>query len=94
MQRLHVLLLLRAWRHEAHRWLLQRDRNCLGVVVIVLLPFHEGLNKLRADDLGGMTGSFELTMPMIRATAGFNANSTKRELSDERQELCSPQPLR
>ena len=44
-----VHLLWRLDRHEAHRRSLNGFRNCLGVAVVVLVPFEERLHVLCWD---------------------------------------------
>ena len=46
MQRLQIELFFRFGGHEPHGWPLHGFRRGLGVAVIVLVPFQEGLHIL------------------------------------------------
>ena len=63
-----------------------RDRfaDCLGINGIILVPLHVGLYIGRRHQPHGMTKSLELSRPMMRRGAGFDADQKRRKLLKER----------
>ena len=64
----------------------------LGVVAIILLPAHERLHVLRADDLHLMPEGLELACPIKDSRAGFDNHRTPVDLCKDLQKLITHDP--
>src|SRR4051812_27886828 len=66
----------------------------LGIVVVVLLALHEGIDVNRRDDPRLVPQSADTWLTKMRAQAGFHANDARRELLEGVFETQSPDLLR
>jgi len=80
MQRLKIELLCALDRHESHGRPLHRLRDGLGVAVVVLLPFAEGLHVLCRDQPNVMTKGRESATDVVCSGAGFDSHQTRLEV--------------
>lgn len=72
VEALDVLLDDRFLRHEAHMRLLNGNADCLGIVAVILLAFHEGLHILRSEDLDRVTLGLKMPLPVKGTRASFD----------------------
>jgi hypothetical protein len=81
MQRLKIELLRALDRHKSHGRSLHCLCNGLGVAIVVLLPFAEGLYVLSWDQPNVMTKGRESTTNVVCTGAGFDPHETWLEVS-------------
>ena len=83
MQRQAALLFWRFGRDEPH----VRPSDCLtdrfGVDSIVLMPLHVGLHIGRRHQPHSVAKRLEFARPMVRRSAGFDTDQTRRQLLEE-----------
>src|ERR1700759_3952106 len=87
MEGLDVLLFDRLLWDEWDVGMPCRGAYRLGVVAVVLLPAHEGLHILRADDFYLMAERLELPCPAEGSGAGLNHNRASINLRDNLQKF-------
>ena len=92
MQGLNVLLLDALSRDERDVWLACRGADRFRVIAVVLLPPHERLDILRADQLDLMPERLELARPIECARAGFDDHRARSDLRHGRQKLIPHHP--
>lgn len=68
------------------------DADGLSVVPVVLLPTHEGLHILRADNLHLMPEGFKLPLPIESPRTGFKNHRAWIDLGDDLDKLISHHP--
>ena len=78
MAGLQIELVLALLLDHPEVWSQRRFGDGLGVVVVVLLSFHEGLDVDRRDDPRLVTKSPQCPTDKMRAQAGFHANDARR----------------
>src|ERR1700730_8707660 len=89
MQGLDILLLDRLLRHQRDMQLARGRADRFGIVAVVLLPTHERLDVLRADDLHLMSERFELALPVEGAGARFDSNGATADLCQNVAQLIA-----
>src|SRR5690606_36098829 len=71
-----------------------RSRNCftdrLRISAVVLVAFYVRFHILGRNNSDGMPQLFELSRPMVRTSARFNAYNTAGKLSEAFQQLVAP----
>jgi hypothetical protein len=72
--------------------LARRRANRLSVIAVVLLPAHERLHILGANDLHLMPKRFELTRPVECSRAGFDDHCAWIDLRQNREKLIAHHP--
>lgn len=77
--------------HEAHRRPGHGLADRLGVGGIVLLPLHIWLHIARRYELHLVAQRAELTGPIVRRSASFDADQARRQLGKKRQDLRPPE---
>jgi hypothetical protein len=93
MEGLDVLLFdCLAW-NESHLRLLYSDADGFCVIAVVLLGFHEWLHVLGADHLHLVAKTFELSLPVESASAGFDADQARWELRDRGEQIVTAHPF-
>src|SRR6202521_141732 len=91
MEHQATLLLARLGCDEAHVCPGDRFADCLGVSGIVLLPLDVGLHVGRWHQAHPMPKRLELARPMMRRCTGLDANETRRQLLEKRQNVAALQ---
>jgi hypothetical protein len=86
-------LLRRFYRYEAHRWTPNRLADRLGIGHVVLVAFHISFHIVGWHQASFMAKRNQLTSPMVRRRAGFEADKARRNLGKEREDLAASQPL-
>ena len=89
MERLNILLLNGLLRNKGNVRLSSSGADRLGVVAVVLLPTHERLHILRADDLHVMPERLELPSPVECACAGLKHNCALVDLRSHFKKLIA-----
>jgi len=70
------LLLDRLYRHEAHRWTLDRLADRLSISRVVLVALDVGLHVLRWHEPHFMAQPGQLAGPVVCCRASFHADQT------------------
>ena len=91
MQHQHRLLLLRLDFNKAHGRARHRLTDRLRVRRIVLVPLHVRLHIPGRHQPDFMSKLRDLPRPVMRGSAGFNADKARSLLLKERQYLAAPQ---
>jgi len=90
MTRLQVELVLGLLLDEAQVRAQRCFGDCLGIVVVVLLPLYEGLDVDRRDDPRLVPQRAQFPADEVRAQAGFHTNDARRQLLECVFETQSP----
>src|SRR5215831_19650639 len=92
MASLQVQLILALLLDEPQVWPQRCFGNCLGIVVVVLLPFDEGLDVDRQDNPWLVPQRTQRPADKMRAQAGFHGDDASRQLLEGIFETQSPDP--
>src|SRR6266446_3894585 len=87
MQGLHIQLVIRLDRHEAHRRPCDRLSNRLGIDVIALVRFYVRLHILRRYQSHLVSLFPQCSAKKMRTSAGFHANQPDVYVGSEAQQL-------
>src|SRR5262249_56829795 len=82
-------LLRRLDRHEAHGRALHCFGYCLGVSVVVLVPFEEWFDVLRRDQSDVVSQLSQAAADIVRTRASFHADQAARHIREPALELRS-----
>jgi hypothetical protein len=93
VQRQHRLLLNVLDRYKAHVRSTDSLADGLGVGCIILVGLDVRFDKLRRHQSHGVAHRLELARPVVRTTAGLDADQARRQVDEERGHLVSAQLL-
>jgi len=93
VHRQHRLLLHTLDRHKAHVRPHHRFTDRFSIGRIVLVGLDVGLDELRRHQTHRVPIALQRARPVVRATARFHADQTRRQLGEEHRHLLAPQLL-